>query len=214
MREMLDGSSKVTAEVAEARKAINTRPESFRAVAGTTVQTDQAKITAAGDQFETSKNIAQTFDTESQIRQAVANIASQAMATTDRGMGNFLQSTMATMERGTSSMVSNTPGFVQGQEKNLEVRLKQLQQNNAEPNQIEVIATALKAIAELGAMAPATRGQSPDEMAKYLAQQAALMEKTNQLLEQIRDGQPGSEQAPSMWGIRESATNPVAERAW
>jgi hypothetical protein len=213
MRDLLDGSSKFSAEVAEARKAINTNPESFRAVANTTVQTNQAKIAAAGEQFEASKNIAQTFDTESQIRQAVANIASQAMATTDRGMGNFLQSTIATTERGVSSMVSSTPGFVQGQEKNLEVRLKQLQQSGAEPNQIEVIAVALKTIAELGAMAPATRGQSPDEMAKYLTQQAALQEKTNQLLQEIRDGQPARNQAPPGRAIRESATNPVFEGA-
>lgn len=215
MKQLLESGSQMANEFDSARRVVNTRPESFRAVASTTVQTDQARIVAAETGFNATRNIAQTFETDGQIRDAASKIAASAIVTTDRGAMDNLQSAFFTAQRGLDSMTATTPDYLVRVEQQLQQRLFDLGNRGADPKQIDVAKSAFDAVQELAKLpAVLDRFKSDAELKQFLADQATLQRKTNELLSRISDKLPDVSQRPAPAAIRANATNPPVERSW
>jgi hypothetical protein len=203
-RELLDSNSGMSEDLRAAGKAITTDPAAFRALAGTTVQTDQAKITDAETRLQAAVNVKGTYDTESQVSAEIAKTVAVAQTAVSRGgldyMSDLISAGQRTASRGTDSL----PGqILEGQAQIMETI--RVQGPNPAKNNIDVLVTALESLRTLSELPAVIRdAEKNNRLEEFLKQQNELQEKTNQLLEQLRanGGINAIPQAPSPQAIR------------
>jgi hypothetical protein len=183
--ELLNSNSEISKELKTANSTITTDVAAFEAVAASTVETPQAKVVAAANQFETAVNIQQAQDTEGQVRAAVSSIFREAMKSTSvdmlSGMGTIGANTMNIMGRATDG-----PTGVGGAEiQQLQERIEYLQNVGAEPGKIETSAAAIEAINKLLILPERLEQmrQQGENTNNFLARQLEAMETTNRILQ-------------------------------
>jgi hypothetical protein len=183
--ELLNSNSEISKELKTANSTITTDVAAFEAVAASTVETPQAKVVAAANQFETAVNIQQAQDTEGQVRAAVSSIFREAMKSTSvdmlSGMGTIGANTMNFMGRATDG-----PTGVGGAEiQQLQERIEYLQNVGAEPGKIETSAAAIEAINKLLILPERLEQmrQQGENTNNFLARQLEAMETTNRILQ-------------------------------
>jgi hypothetical protein len=183
--ELLNSNSEISKELKAANSTITTDVAAFEAVAASTVETPQAKVVAAANQFETAVNIQQAQDTEGQVRAAVSSIFREAMKSTSvdmlSGMGTIGANTMNIMGRATDG-----PTGVGGAEiQQLQERIEYLQNVGAEPGKIETSAAAIEAINKLLILPERLEQmrQQGENTNNFLARQLEAMETTNRILQ-------------------------------
>jgi hypothetical protein len=183
--ELLNSNSEISKELKTANSTITTDVAAFEAVAASTVETPQAKVVAAANQFETAVNIQQAQDTEGQVRAAVSSIFREAMKSTSvdmlSGMGTVGANTMNFMGRALEG-----PTGVGGAEiQQLQERIEYLQNVGAEPGKIETSAAAIEAINKLLILPERLEQmrQQGENTNNFLARQLEAMETTNRILQ-------------------------------
>jgi hypothetical protein len=183
--ELLNANSQISRELKTANSTITTDVKAFEQVAASTVETPQARVVAAANAFETSRNIQQASDTEGQVRAAVSSIFRDAMSSTSVDMlsatGSVGANAMEYFSRG-----SEGPSGVGGAEiAQLQERIDYLQNVGADPKKIETSAAAIEAINKLLILPERLEQmrQQGENTNNFLARQLEAMEATRRLLE-------------------------------
>jgi len=183
--ELLNANSQISQELKTANSTITTDVKAFEQVAESTVETPQARVVAAANAFETSRNIQQASDTEGQVRAAVSSIFRDAMSSTSVDMlsatGSVGANAMEYFSRG-----SEGPSGVGGAEIiQLQERIEYLQNVGADPKKIETSAAAIEAINKLLILPERLEQmrQQGENTNNFLARQLEAMEATRRLLE-------------------------------
>jgi hypothetical protein len=183
--ELLNANSQISQELKTANSTITTDVKAFEQVAASTVETPQARVVAAANEFETARNIQQSGDTEGQVRAAVSSIFRDAMSSTSVDMlsatGSVGANAMEYFSRG-----SEGPSGVGGAEiAQLQERIDYLQNVGADPKKIETSAAAIEAINKLLILPERLEQmrQQGENTNNFLARQLEAMEATRRLLE-------------------------------
>jgi hypothetical protein len=183
--ELLNANSQISQELKTANSTITTDVKAFEQVAASTVETPQARVVAAANEFETARNIQQSGDTEGQVRAAVSSIFRDAMSSTSVDMlsatGSVGANAMEYFSRG-----SEGPSGVGGAEiAQLQERIDYLQNVGADPKKIETSAAAIEAINKLLILPERLEQmrQQGENTNNFLARQLETMEATRRLLE-------------------------------
>jgi hypothetical protein len=183
--ELLNANSQISQELNTANSTITTDVKAFEQVAASTVETPQARVVAAANEFETARNIQQSGDTEGQVRAAVSSIFRDAMSSTSVDMlsatGSVGANAMEYFSRG-----SEGPSGVGGAEiAQLQERIDYLQNVGADPKKIETSAAAIEAINKLLILPERLEQmrQQGENTNNFLARQLETMEATRRLLE-------------------------------
>jgi hypothetical protein len=194
MKQLLDGGSSFTKEVADANKTITTDTKAFDAVAKSTVETPQARIVQAENAAKTSVEIQQARNVEGQTRAAISGIFKDALGASSvdalTSTSNVLQYSMQPMGR------SMDPQHLygRGEQLALQGRLEYMRNVNAPMDQQQVVADALVEIAKLATLPERLKAMEQDQayFQKFLQSQNELTMETNRLLA----GMPGFKPLP------------------
>jgi hypothetical protein len=184
--ELLNANSQISQELKAANSTITTDVKAFEQVAASTVETPQARVVAAANEFETARNIQQSGDTEGQVRAAVSAIFHEAMSSTSV---DYVSATSSVAARATQYMTrsSEDSGSFGGAEiRQLQERIDYLQNVGAEPSKIETSAAAIEAINKLLILPERLElmRQEGENTNKFLAMQVEAMALTNRILQE------------------------------
>lgn len=184
--ELLNANSQISQELKAANSTITTDVKAFEQVAASTVETPQARVVAAANEFETARNIQQSGDTEGQVRAAVSAIFHEAMSSTSV---DYVSATSSVAARATQYMTrsSEDSGSFGGAEiRQLQERIDYLQNVGAEPSKIETSAAAIEAINKLLILPERLElmRQEGENTNKFLAMQLEAMALTNRILQE------------------------------
>jgi hypothetical protein len=187
--ELLNANSQISQELKTANSTITTDVKAFEQVAASTVETPQARVVAAANQFETARNIQQSSDTEGQVRAAVSAIFHDAMSSTSV---DYVSGTSSVAARVTQYMTrsSEDAGTFGGSEiRQLQERMDYLQNVGADPKTVETSAAAIEAINKLLILPERLElmRQQGEDTNKFLAMQLEAMALTNRILQTTQD---------------------------
>jgi hypothetical protein len=193
-RGLLDPSSQISGGLKEAATTVTTNVDAFNQVAASTVETPQARVVEAQNIASTALAIQQATDTEGQVRAAVGQIFTDAMANTSVDMLTGLGWVGSSWFSNPISRTSDSQTAFGGlQITELQNRIQYLQNTNAPPAQIETASAAIEAINKLLVLperleALKTNGEN---VAGFLQRQNEIMEQTNILLQQSMEQNVG-----------------------
>lgn len=185
-KQLLDGNTELSKELGQAVKTVTTDGKAFADVAQSVVETPQARVVASVNQVETARNIQLATDTEGQVRAAVSQIFSDAMAGTSVDMFTGLGSAAARATVSVSRNFDDQSAFGTAEIKNLQDRIQYLQNVGGSEQQIQSAAAAIEAINRLLVLPERLEAlrQSGENTNNFLQRQLEAIERTNQLLQQ------------------------------
>lgn len=185
--QLLEGTSEISKELAEATKVITTDVKAFSDVAKSTVETPQARVVAEANRVDTSLAIQRGTDTEGQVRAAVSKIFNEAMqaSTIDvfTGLKTYSDTTITSFTRPFDRKTEVGLTEMKG----LETRLDYLVSSNADETKVDTVKAALESISNLLVLPERlkTMGGNSKETQFYLERQLEILERSNKLLERM-----------------------------
>lgn len=185
--QLLEGTSEISKELADATKVITTDVKAFADVAKSTVETPQARVVAETNRVDTLLAIQRGTDTEGQVRAAVSKIYTEAMRATSIDVWSGLETFAGTSIQSVFRPLDGKGSFGIQEIKNLQERIEYLTNQGASGTQIETAKTAMDSINRL-LILPERLDQMRAEgldTKQYMERQLQVLEATNRVLERM-----------------------------
>jgi hypothetical protein len=185
--QLLDSTSEISKELADASKVITTDVKAFSDVAQSTVETPQAKVVAEANRVDTELAIQRGTDTEGQVRAAVSKIFNEAMQATSINTWTGLKTFTGTTIQNFSRPLDQPTEVGISEMRQLQQRIEYLADSNAPENTIQTAKSALESISSLLVL-PERINQMQEEGRNtkfYMEKQLLFLELANKTLERL-----------------------------